>query len=240
MFIRFASQKFKCWTVRANLSTKFCHASNVYRTCSHLPFCTTFSDIAGVRSLAETQSSWCHIFAHFSSDQDDIWCGAEAIQTEHPSTALSEILLAKGNNCCFTGCIKKQQTNKFYIGMHSFIYEQTWFTLDVTIDAFRLYSLIWYGSKWPQPWLSVTRVQDSKTFCTICLAKFPTDLKGIWYAVRFVGLINVMLIPCPINIEGRQLQVIMCIKKENTHTHTHTQLLPCAWTLKPIAFKLVL
>ena len=61
----------------------------------------------GVTRSAQSKTFWLHFLAHFSSDEDEVWCGDEAIWAEHSDTVLTKIYRNKGNSCCFTGCIKK-------------------------------------------------------------------------------------------------------------------------------------
>ena len=47
------------------------------------------------------------ICPHFSTDQDEIWCGNVIIQVERPDSLLSMIYVIKVNDCIFTNCLKK-------------------------------------------------------------------------------------------------------------------------------------
>ena len=63
------------------------------------------------------------LHAHFSTDQDEIWCGDKAIQVEHPFSLFIEIYGIKGNKCCFTDLLPTHPPKKpFSVCMHSDIY----------------------------------------------------------------------------------------------------------------------
>ena len=44
--------------------------------------------LPGAHKVSANKTYWLHFLPHFSSDQDEIWCGDEAIQAERPQTAL--------------------------------------------------------------------------------------------------------------------------------------------------------
>ena len=82
-------------------------------------------------TLSCLQTYWFYFLILFSSDQDEIWCGVETVQVEHPENLLlSRIYWNKGNNSCFTDCIKN-----FHIGIHFEVYEWIWFKLVVMTDT---------------------------------------------------------------------------------------------------------
>ena len=88
------------------------------------------------------------IFSHtFPFSRIQIWCVNGAIQVEHPEAIFSKAYFSKGNNGCFTGCVKKtnkqQQKNNFNIGMHSDIYQSIWLKLSM-INTYYYTSTFWY------------------------------------------------------------------------------------------------
>ena len=50
----------------------------------------------------ENKTCWFHYFEHFSTEKNKIYCGIEAIRTEHTKITLEWEFLCKRNNCCFT------------------------------------------------------------------------------------------------------------------------------------------
>ena len=60
-----------------------------------------------VTRLARRKTYWLHFLEYFSTDQDEIQCGIEAIHTEHTDTIFSEILWNKANIYWFTDCVKR-------------------------------------------------------------------------------------------------------------------------------------
>ena len=40
--------------------------------------------LCGVKRSAQSKTYWLHFLPHFSSEQDEIRCGNEAFQDEHP------------------------------------------------------------------------------------------------------------------------------------------------------------
>ena len=51
-----------------------------------IPGLLTLTLLEGHKVSAK-QTHWLHFLPHLSSDQDEIWCGVEAIQAKHPETA---------------------------------------------------------------------------------------------------------------------------------------------------------
>ena len=49
----------------------------------------------------ENLTCWLSFVTHFTVDQDETWCGCDAIQTEHPDTKEREDFLDQGNECWF-------------------------------------------------------------------------------------------------------------------------------------------
>ena len=50
----------------------------------------------GNRKSAESQTTWLHFLAHFSTDQDEVSCGDEAVQVEHPDTSFEYNVFDQG------------------------------------------------------------------------------------------------------------------------------------------------
>ena len=67
----------------------------------------------------------------FYTDQDEIWCMLTQFSLNFLKVPLSQSDGNKGNNCCFTDCIKN-----FYVDMHLNIYEPINFKLVVMIYIF--------------------------------------------------------------------------------------------------------
>ena len=101
--------------------------------------------------------------------------------------------------------------------MHSDVYELIWFKLRMVIDTAEKSTFScssrWtaekptfcYWSKWLWPWLRVTRVWESKTFCTNYLPKSLIHLYKCCVLLRHVGVMNLILIlSCLINIQGKE------------------------------------
>ena len=100
----------------------FFHTGNMYRHFGLLQFYTTFTDL----DLAwVSQSQWksktyrLHFLAHFSCDQEEIWCGDEALQVEHHKITFGVKVTAD--------CVKKP--NPFNVGMHLNVCELICFKL---------------------------------------------------------------------------------------------------------------
>ena len=75
---------------------------------STILYCFQYSwPCLGVTRSAQSKTCWLHFVLHFSSDRDEIWFGDETMQCEHHDTILSKTFGNKGNNCCYTDCVKK-------------------------------------------------------------------------------------------------------------------------------------
>ena len=76
----------KCWTFCTNFLTKFCHtAIGTIHFYHSIPLSVPLTLFGGHKS-AKSKTSWLHFLAHFSTDQDEIWYGVEAVQAENPDT----------------------------------------------------------------------------------------------------------------------------------------------------------
>ena len=100
---------------------------------------------------------------------------------------LSEIQWNKGNNCCFTDCIKKLQ------GWH--VFRHLWINSVQTCYDSRYNWTLHFDT-----FFKVTRIRDSKT-STPVVALFSIDFDWIWYTVGVMDLI--LILSHPFNIEGK-------------------------------------
>ena len=87
--------------------------------------------------VAQSKTNWLYFLAHFSTDQDEIWCSAEAVKTGHPDTTSSKIWFIKRNICYFT-----EYHQNFSVGMQSNIFKVIWFQLSMMIDTAEHYNVM--------------------------------------------------------------------------------------------------
>ena len=86
---------------------QFFHTCHAYRHHGLLQFCITFTDLdlgRGPQDHCKAKTSWLHFLTKFLIDQDEIGYAVEIIQVGLPDTTSEG---DKGNNCCFTDCVKK-------------------------------------------------------------------------------------------------------------------------------------
>ena len=75
----------------------------------------------GGHKVNKSKTYWIHFLTHFSSDQNEIWCGDVAIQVDHLKTIASKT---------------------FKVCKHVDVNEWIWFKLGLMIITIVLY--IWY------------------------------------------------------------------------------------------------
>ena len=51
-----------------------------------IPLSLTLTLAGGHKVTVQSKTSWRHILAHFSTDQDACWYGVEVMQGDHPDT----------------------------------------------------------------------------------------------------------------------------------------------------------
>ena len=90
-----------------------------------------------------------------------IWSGWNIIWYGDSSWTISDYVFSKiywnkGNNCCFTDCIKK------YLMLACIQMFMNGFNSNLVCWYILLYSTLWYWSNWPWPWFKVTGVQESQ------------------------------------------------------------------------------
>ena len=56
----------------------------------------TFTDLDLLTRSAPSKTYWLHFLAYFSSDQDKVWCGCEAIQAEHIEATFEQDFFKQG------------------------------------------------------------------------------------------------------------------------------------------------
>ena len=95
-----------------------------------LPFYTTFTDSAmpEVTRSAQSKTSWLHFVVSFSTDQDEIWYGVEAVQVNHLDYTFEWIWSNKRKN--------------FNAGMYLNVDALIWFKLGLMLDPVQPYILI--------------------------------------------------------------------------------------------------
>ena len=118
-----------------------CHTCDAYKHCWLLPFYTIFTDLnqgsQGKHKAKPVGFIFPHTF-HMIKMRYDL--AMTQFKLNILRQLLTEIYGIKGNNCCFTDCIK-QKTKK--LRWHAFEnYEPMWFKLGLEIDTTELYILI--------------------------------------------------------------------------------------------------
>ena len=69
---------------------------------------------------------------------------------------------------------------------------------------------------WPLPSFKAKGVQEIKHFCANYLIKFSVDLDGIWFVLRLVGLMNLILsVFYSVIIQGKEPCWCDFLKKQN-------------------------
>ena len=76
-----------------------------------------------------------HFLSHFSTDQDEIWCGVEATEVEHPDT-----ILVRFNETKEITTVLLTSSTRVNVGMNLDVYESICFKLGVMINAIKLYT----------------------------------------------------------------------------------------------------
>ena len=113
-------------TLQPNCSTKFICTCHAYRHHWLPPFHTTFTDLDltwGSQSQCEAKAIG-FIFSHtFYLIEIKFDVMMKQSKLNILTLLFSKICWNKGNNCCFTDCMKK-------IGMHIEVYKSVWFKLE--------------------------------------------------------------------------------------------------------------
>ena len=154
----------------------------------NLYYFTLFSvtlTVAGVTRSAEKETCWLQFLTHFSTDQDEIWCGVEALYVKHCAAAFKWDQWNQEKELLF--CWLSQECL-------SLAFELIWIKLGMIIDAVELYILKLVFVTWP--WIKVIGVRESKTIYANNLTYFSSALDGSGMLFRLVSLMDLILSCC--------------------------------------------
>ena len=85
------------------------------------------------RLVAQSKTYW--LLAHFSSDQDEIWCVDKQFKLNIPRLLLSKIYWNKGDNCCATDCVKNLKFACILMFMNGFEPNLVWYYYTLHFDT---------------------------------------------------------------------------------------------------------
>ena len=186
----------------------------------------------GVTRSALSKACLLHFFPHFSSEQDEIWCGDEAIQAEHHET-LTNICGKMGMTAVLLTVSKKLSCwNAFEYLRINFI--QTWY------DG-RYYCTVQFDtSLFDLDFDSRSQENEkAKTSAPVISQSFQSVWMEFGLLLRLVRVMNlILLLLCSCNIQGREPYLCDFITK-TTLTLAYIQaftdkfLSDLAWWQKP-------